>query len=101
METILLISVPMYGTIVGKYKGESLPSGGPYLLTDVVSAVISPDGRIGMARLTDVFSDSLNEITTTAPYVVLDEKNPIVSAYKSSISKIVVPQNNKNIVIPK
>lgn len=97
-KILLLTNLPLFGTVIGELKGNKLPNNGePYALDNIVSVIISPDGRIGMAKLGDLFQVK-GSLTVNAPYVVIDETNPLMAPYTSTVSNIVIPQGNKKII---
>ncbi|MEO0271594.1 MAG: hypothetical protein ABIM30_00675 [candidate division WOR-3 bacterium] len=99
MKKVLLTSLPLYGTTIGEYSGEELPkNGNPYKIEKCYSVVVAPDGRIGLAPVKEVFMLSEDTIETNCQYIVVNENSPLMNAYTSSLSKIVLPRTHGKII---
>lgn len=99
MKKVLLTNLPLYGSVIGEYDNEELPKNGDsYKLEKCYSVIITPDGRIGMASIKDVFMLGVDSIETNCQYMVVDDSSSLMNAYISSSSKITLPQKPSKII---
>ncbi len=81
--------MPIYGPIIGEYEGDEPPTG-LYTLKNGVSVIVTPDGKVGMAKIAEIFG--INEIKTNTPYTVIEEPNKLYNLYYQQFNKIVQPE---------